>query len=198
MFLLLDARWPTQIPLEAITRGACALEFAPSCDSFDAALRRELKAALVRDGGGVEKLTVGIDPGEATGEVVRAPSVDDPVYRAQRVMCTARERGEWEQAHTHASLLPFLDEEAAEFAEAVAGGDDADMFGELGDVFLQVLFHAEIARERGAFDLGDVAESFVSKMRVRSPYFFDGSTGVVPKDVQDEFWALGKARSHDR
>ena len=68
---------------------------------------------------------------------------------------------------------------------------------ELADVLLQVLFHAEIADERGAFDFGDVAAAFVAKMRSRAPYLFDGSTGLVDQATQDRLWAEGKAREAD-
>lgn len=135
---------------------------------------------------------------QSAGEpVVRAESLDDPVARAQHVMAEARRRGEWEASVDHASLVPFLLEESGEFA-AVArewrpGVPEDELLAELSDVFLQVLFHAEIARERGSFDLGDVAERFVRKMRSRAPYLFDGSTGRVPVAEQNRLWAAGKA-----
>ena len=81
-----------------------------------------------------------------------------------------------------------------EFAAAVEeGASESELCTELGDVLLQVLFHAEIAARRGAFDFGDVATSFVRKMRSRAPYLFDGSTGVVSVERQDTLWARGKA-----
>ena len=111
------------------------------------------------------------------GELIDARP--EPVARAVAVMRAAVARGEWEQAQTHESLIPYLREESEEFIDAIAGGDDSEMLKELGDVLLQVLFHAEIAARQGRFDLGDVAASFVAKMRSRSPYLFDGSTGPV-------------------
>ena len=65
---------------------------------------------------------------------------------------------------------------------------------ELSDLLLQILFHAELASERGAFDFSDVADAFVQKMRRRAPYLFDGSTGPVDKATQDRLWEEGKAR----
>lgn len=131
-------------------------------------------------------------------EVVRVPSLEDPLVEARRVMRDARRRGEWERQMTHVSLLPFLREESAELAEAIEqGAGDEALKHELADVLLQVLFHAEIADERGAFDFGDVAAAFVAKMRSRAPYFFDGSTGPVDQATQDRLWAEGKAREAD-
>lgn len=131
-------------------------------------------------------------------EVVRVPSLEDPLVEARRVMHDARRRGEWERQMTHVSLLPFLREESAELAEAIEqGAGDEALKHELADVLLQVLFHAEIADERGAFDFGDVAAAFVAKMRSRAPYFFDGSTGLVDQATQDRLWAEGKAREAD-
>lgn len=127
-------------------------------------------------------------------EVIEAPSRQDPVYVAQQVMARARSIGEWEMTQTHESLLPYLAEESAEFAEAVRAHAAPDVLcKELGDVLLQVLFHAEIASRHGAFDFGDVAESFVNKMRSRAPYFFDGTTGIVDTETQERLWAAGKA-----
>ena len=96
---------------------------------------------------------------------------------------------------THESLLPYLREEAEEVAEAIQSGSlDDELKQELADLLLQVLFHAELAAERGAFDFADVADAFVQKMRRRAPYLFDGSEGLVDKQTQDRLWAEGKAR----
>ncbi|BAU95353.1 hypothetical protein N24_1091 [Corynebacterium suranareeae] len=117
----------------------------------------------------------------------------DPLREAVSVMRAAVGRGEWERGQTHESLIPYLKEESQEFIEAVQSGDDEDMKKELGDVLLQVLFHAEIAARQSRFDIFDVAASFVAKMRSRSPYLFDGSTGIVPTEEQELLWAQGKA-----
>ena len=81
-----------------------------------------------------------------------------------------RARDAWDRAQTHDSLRPYLDEEMHELDDAIRSGDDAAMRSELGDVLLQVLFHAIIAEERGAFDVGDVAGSLVAKMTRRHPW----------------------------
>ena len=109
--------------------------------------------------------------------------------QARQTMATARRIGEWEREQTHASLLPYLEEESAEFAAAVRNREpESEILKELGDIFLQVLFHAEIS----AFSLDDVAQSFVTKMRARAPYLFDGTTEIVDVDTQERLWRAGK------
>lgn len=90
----------------------------------------------------------------------------------------------WDAEQTHASLVTYAIEEAHELAEAVESGDDAHLREELGDVLLQVVFHADIARAEGRFDLDDVARTLIEKLRRRHPHVFgdvavDGVAGVV-------------------
>jgi XTP/dITP diphosphohydrolase len=86
-------------------------------------------------------------------------------------------------ALTHASLVEYLLEEAFEVAETIeTGADDAELQGELGDVLLQVVLHARLAEERGAFSFDDVARGLSAKMVRRNPHVFrpDGT-------LQDSF-----------
>ncbi|MEV5053100.1 MazG nucleotide pyrophosphohydrolase domain-containing protein [Arthrobacter sp. LAR12-1-1.1] len=86
-------------------------------------------------------------------------------------------------ALTHESLVEYLLEEAYEVAETIeTAGGDAELKSELGDVLLQVVLHARLAEERGAFDLDDVARALMAKMIRRNPHVFrpDGS-------LQDSF-----------
>ena len=198
--LLLDERWPTQIPMEALRRVFRPVSYT---SEVPVKVRWDLADLLPGEdpsGRGVLVSTNAADPEvqarlAAGEEVIEAPSRADAVLAARQVMARARSIGEWEAAHTHESLLPYLDEEAAEFADAVRDGADPEVLrSELGDVFLQVLFHAEIAARRGDFDLDDVAQSFVDKMRARAPYLFDGTQDVVPAEEQKRLWELGKAR----
>lgn len=118
-----------------------------------------------------------------------------PVAEAIGVMRRAVGQGEWEQSQTHHSLIPYLREETGEFIEAVENhATEDELLKELGDIFLQVLFHAEIAARRGAWNFGDVAASFVTKMRSRSPYLFNGHQGMVTVEEAERLWAEGKAR----
>jgi ATP diphosphatase len=99
---------------------------------------------------------------------------------ALAIMRDLRTRDAWDRAQTHDSLRPYLNEEAHELDDAIHDGDDAAMQSELGDVLLQVLFHAIIAEERGAFDIGDVAGSLVHKMTVRHPWLYGETTAREP------------------
>lgn len=164
--------------------------------TFTEEVPREVRA-LFADTQPGEPWCITTDPEHARGaaEVIRVPSLDDPVHQAVTVMHAARTRGEWERSMTHESLLPYLREETAELAEAIEqGAGEGELKKELSDVLLQVLFHAEIAAERGAFDFGEVAGAFVDKLKARAPYLFDGSTGLVDAATQDRLWAEGKAR----
>ena len=88
------------------------------------------------------------------------------------LMRDLRARCEWDAAQTHASLRPYLVEEAHELDDALRDGDDTQMREELGDVLLQVLFHSVVAEERGAFDAHDVADALITKMRSRHPHLY--------------------------
>jgi MazG family protein len=91
---------------------------------------------------------------------------------ALAIMRDLRARDAWDRAQTHDSLRPYLNEEMHELDDAIGSGDDAAMRSELGDVLLQVLFHAIIAEERGAFDVNAVAGSLVAKMTKRHPWLY--------------------------
>ncbi len=90
----------------------------------------------------------------------------------------------WDREQTHASLKPYLLEETYEALEAIDAGDDAELCKELGDVLLQVVFHAQIAGEEGRFSIDDVAQAIVDKLIHRHPHVFgdvevDGADQVV-------------------
>lgn len=80
----------------------------------------------------------------------------------------------WDRDQTHASLRPFLLEEAYEALEALDRGDAAELREELGDLLFQIVIHAQLAREEGAFDLADVARSLAEKLVRRHPHVFEG------------------------
>ena len=187
--LVLDPRWPDMLPLGVEITGTVAFT-----SEVPISVRWTLEAG---QGSGNWLLTTDQSDPEAARriadgeEVIEVPSLADPVFNARETMRVARRRGEWEAAMTHESLLPYLREEVDEFAAAVGAADPEELKGELSDILLQVLFHAEIAP---GFDFGDVAQAFVDKMRSRAPYLFDGSTGIVALEEQDRLWAEGKAR----
>ena len=78
----------------------------------------------------------------------------------------------WDKEQTHASLRPYLLEEAAEAVDAISLGDDAAMTDELGDVLLQIAFHAVIAEAEGRFDYAAIEETIVAKLIRRHPHIF--------------------------
>ncbi len=96
------------------------------------------------------------------------PSLEDTLS----LMRDLRARCDWDAAQTHESLRPYLIEEAYEVDDAIRGGDDAKLREELGDLLLQVLFHSVLAEERGAFDMHDVADTFITKMKARHPHLY--------------------------
>lgn len=83
-----------------------------------------------------------------------------------------RARCDWDAAQTHESLRPYLIEEAHEVDEAIRSGDDRLLREELGDLLLQVLFHAVLAEERGGFDAEEVPRGLVTKMQGRHPHLY--------------------------
>ncbi|HYC55729.1 MAG TPA: nucleoside triphosphate pyrophosphohydrolase [Candidatus Binatia bacterium] len=78
----------------------------------------------------------------------------------------------WDAEQTHRTLRPYLIEEAYEVLDAIDSGDDKELRDELGDLLLQVVFHSELASERGAFSIEDVVESLASKLVRRHPHVF--------------------------
>jgi tetrapyrrole methylase family protein / MazG family protein len=78
----------------------------------------------------------------------------------------------WDRKQTHNSLLKYLFEEAQEFRQSVHRKDFANMEEELGDLLLQVIFHAQLAKEKGRFDIDDVIKTLVRKLTLRHPHVF--------------------------
>lgn len=92
----------------------------------------------------------------------------------------------WDRKQSHESLLNYLIEEAYEFVDAVENRDRANMKEELGDVLLQVVFHAQLAQETGDFDFADVVQVLCDKLVRRHPHVFgelklDGAEAVEKK-----------------
>ncbi|MCK7592788.1 nucleoside triphosphate pyrophosphohydrolase [Pseudomarimonas salicorniae] len=98
----------------------------------------------------------------------------------------------WDLEQDFASIAPYTIEEAYEVADAIERGDMGDLREELGDLLLQVVFHAQMARERDAFDLADVARAISDKMVARHPHVF-GDVEMRDSAEQTEAWEQGKA-----
>ncbi len=109
--------------------------------------------------------------------------------RLRNVMAELRLRCPWDAQQTHASLLTHLVEETCEVVDAVEAGDDGELCEELGDLLLQVYFHARIAEDEGRFTLDDVARGISDKLVRRHPHVFAGAE--APRDLRAA-WEAGK------
>ncbi len=106
----------------------------------------------------------------------------------------------WKREQTHRSLARYLQEETAETLEAIDSGDADHLREELGDLLLQVYFHAVIAEETGDFTLDDVARGIDEKMHRRNPHVFGpdgGPSELTPAEV-DAQWQAIKQREKPR
>jgi nucleoside triphosphate diphosphatase len=90
----------------------------------------------------------------------------------------------WDLEQNFATIAPYTLEEAYEVADAIARGDLADLEEELGDLLLQVVFHARMAQEQSAFDFGDVVEAITAKLIRRHPHVFGEHRADDPQAVK--------------
>ena len=125
-----------------------------------------------------------------------APSADQrPIDRLLEIMARLRDRDDgcpWDLEQTFATIAPYTIEEAYEVADTIERGDLSELKEELGDLLLQVVFHARMAEEQGAFDFEDVARAINDKMVRRHPHVFaDETYGSLAE--QKEGWEQLKA-----
>jgi ATP diphosphatase len=99
----------------------------------------------------------------------------------------------WDLEQTFETIAPYTIEEAFEVADAITRGDLDDLRDELGDLLLQVVFHARMAEERGAFAFGDVVEAIVAKMIRRHPHVFGDTVTSRDAGAVKDAWARIKA-----
>ncbi len=102
----------------------------------------------------------------------------------------------WDLDQDFASIAPYTIEEAYEVADAIARDDMGELRDELGDLLFQVVFHAQMASEHGAFDLSDVADAIVTKMIRRHPHVFDpanDASAIATAGDQINAWEVMKA-----
>lgn len=93
----------------------------------------------------------------------------------------------WDKVQTHESIRPSLIEETYEAADAIDKGDMQALREELGDVLLQVVFHAQIEREKGTFDFDDVCDGICRKLILRHPHVFGSVKADTPDKVLDNW-----------
>lgn len=103
----------------------------------------------------------------------------------------------WDRKQTHESLLPYLIEEAYEVVESIETKRYGDLKEELGDLLTQVVFHAQLASERGEFTLDDVITQVVSKLVARHPHVFGETKDLDPEQVRDQ-WERIKTESGEK
>ncbi len=123
-------------------------------------------------------------------------AVNGPVQELLAIMARLRDpqRGcPWDLQQDFASIAPYTIEEAYEVADAIDRRDWDDLRDELGDLLLQVVFHAQMASEADLFDFDDVARRDRDKMRRRHPHVF-GQQGLQDADAQAVTWEAIKAR----
>lgn len=106
----------------------------------------------------------------------------------------------WDAQQTHESLLPYLVEESGEYAEAVRSGDRVHMAEELGDVLLQVAFHARVAEDDPSepFDIDDVAAGLVAKLVRRHPHVFADGDASTPEEVEANWARIKQAEKEEK
>src|SRR5205085_10847947 len=117
------------------------------------------------------------------------PSRD--ITRLIDIMAALRTPGSgcpWDLGQDFATIAPYTIEEAYEVADAIGRGDLGDLKDELGDLLLQVVFHARMAEEAGAFDFGGVVEAITAKLLRRHPHVFGDMRGL-PREAVNALWA---------
>ncbi len=130
-----------------------------------------------------------------------------PINRLLDIMIALRDPDHgcpWDREQDFQSITPYTIEEAYEVADAIARGDMDDLRDELGDLLFQVVFHAHMGSERGAFDFDDVANAISDKLERRHPHVF-GDEDIGSVDQQSRAWeahkkaeraASGRGRAH--
>lgn len=124
--------------------------------------------------------------------------MSDQISRLLSIMARLRdpETGcEWDVAQNFATIAPYTIEEAYEVADAIERNDMAELRGELGDLLLQVVFHARMAEEAGHFGFDDVARAISDKMEARHPHIFGDDTGVMDGKRWEDIKAAERAES---
>ncbi len=124
---------------------------------------------------------------------------DSPLEQVVRTMARLRapDGCPWDRQQDHQTLKKYLLEETYELLEAIDSGRPDKICDELGDLLLQVLFHAQLASERGEFDITDVARRLDTKLKHRHPHVFGGVTVNGPEEVLENWYHLKRAEHPD-
>jgi NTP pyrophosphatase (non-canonical NTP hydrolase) len=204
------SRTPTTVPVDprlgaVLPARAVRLVAAAPVVMLDPALPPPLARRFADELGAVPADCTGGDPPDGAVLLVPAADPDAPagaeLLEAVAVMDRLRSPGgcPWDAEQTHESLLRYLVEETYELYDALAAGDVAAIREELGDVLLQVLFHARVAAEStDGFDVDAVAAELVAKLVGRHPHVFADDSDVVTASDQDVRWEELKATEKQR
>ncbi len=122
--------------------------------------------------------------------------LQSPIDRLLVIMARLRDPVagcEWDLAQNFATIAPYTIEEAYEVADAIARNDMADLRDELGDLLLQVVFHARMAEEAGQFAFADVAAAIADKMETRHPHIFTEAGGTMDETRWEDLKAGERA-----
>jgi tetrapyrrole methylase family protein/MazG family protein len=103
----------------------------------------------------------------------------------------------WDKRQDHKSLKPYIIEEAYEVIEAIEAGDDSKLSEELGDLLTQIVMHAQLARERGAFDIDTVTRKIADKLVERHPHVFQKRADLTPEEVLHNWERIKLEKSED-
>jgi XTP/dITP diphosphohydrolase len=198
--VLLDPRRPSLIPIEAVDLLGGDVQCT---EEVPVRVHWSLSSARSVLVGPAAPVLLSTDPGHpavrarlAAGErliTAPAPRAGERLLDAVEVMDRLRTAGPWESEQTHDSLRRYLLEETYELFDAVRGGDAEELRGELGDVLLQVLFHARIAEDAPLhpFGIDDVADALVRKLGHRVPAVLAGESITLEDQLAQ--WEQRKA-----
>jgi len=125
----------------------------------------------------------------------KKPSATAAISELLRVMAKLRspEGCPWDREQDHKSIRFHAVEEVYELVDAIEAGDDKEMLEELGDLLLQVVFHCQLAQERGAFEFADAAQHIVDKLIRRHPHVFGDSQAKTVDAVWAQWEQIKKA-----
>ncbi len=135
-------------------------------------------------------------PPQSGGDLVVDPTVAR-LAELTEVMRRLRRECAWKRSQSHRSLVRYLLEETHETVEAIETGDPDHLREELGDLLLQVWFHAVVAEESGDFTLADVAAGITAKLLRRNPHVFGDAPGGDAATI-NEVWEAVKATEKQR
>ena len=123
----------------------------------------------------------------------KAPYTAEQLLEILRILRDPENGCPWDKVQTHQSIKKSMIEECYEAIDALDSGDDHAFANELGDVLLQVVFHARIAEERGAFDFDDVVNEICTKLITRHTHVFGKDNAVSAEEALGQ-WEKNKKK----